>query len=271
MSICFVSGDVVPFTGHELRLALKSRATLAWLFLVALTSVGAMAWLGRTSGGPLWLIGLSVGLLTSFLFLYIGTTVVLVAFAYFRGQDRISEPVISAVVGTGLGLISSWLFGRKGPVAADVLSDTLLHILAGTLVSEGLALAYVKVIRQRLVPTRSPVPERAGQPRPIDFAGIPILSDRLLTVESHGHYLNVVTRDESFRRRLRLSDVLSQLDDEDGVLVHRSRWLAWHAIHQIRRRSGGIELILEDGTAVGVARSRRADVEALLKRRGHGS
>jgi len=93
----------------------------------------------------------------------------------------------------------------------------------------------------------SPLPPFMGRVRP-ERRG------RLLALESDGHYLRVHTDAGSDLVLYRLSDAIHEIDTDDGARVHRSWWVAGHALSAERHAE---MLKLVNGLEVPVSRTYR--------------
>ena len=69
------------------------------------------------------------------------------------------------------------------------------------------------------------------------------------------HYLRVHTALGSDLILLRMRDAVSELDGLEGVLVHRSWWVARSAVRAVERDGRSLRLILPDGLVAPVART----------------
>lgn len=85
----------------------------------------------------------------------------------------------------------------------------------------------------------------------------------LLALEMEDHYIRVHTRLGSDLILLRLRDAVAELTGIDGLQVHRSHWVAAHAVAAVERNADGkLTLILTDGRRVPVSRRCNAAVRA---------
>lgn len=82
----------------------------------------------------------------------------------------------------------------------------------------------------------------------------------LLCLMKEDHYLRVYTDQGDCLIRLRMSDAMSELEDVPGLQVHRSWWVADHAVVNAKRRAtGGAEAILTNKLVAPIARARVND------------
>jgi hypothetical protein len=87
-------------------------------------------------------------------------------------------------------------------------------------------------------------------------------------IQANDHYLNLRLQNSHKMIKANLTEVSAQTTSEDGFLVHRSYWIARHAIHSARKAGGRIFITVSDGTEIPVARPRQKDVLAWLIRNG---
>lgn len=84
----------------------------------------------------------------------------------------------------------------------------------------------------------------------------------ILKVSADGHFVEVKTCSKDYRTRLRFSDALTEIEGLDGIVTHRSHWVARDAI--LGWMPDGVKpvIVLRDHTLVPISRTYRADVEA---------
>lgn len=101
-----------------------------------------------------------------------------------------------------------------------------------------------------------------GEPRLL--ARIPSRLGRdLLALAMEDHYVRVHTAVGSDLILMRLRDAMVELDGVPGLQVHRSHWVAAHAVTGVERRPDGkMTLLLVNGLRVPVSRSYAADIRA---------
>ena len=136
---------------------------------------------------------------------------------------------------------------------------------------------FVRPILLQNAAPHAPAPPAAAAPpgRQLSVGGARVPVDTLLVLKSQAHHIDVVHDGGALRLRARLSDVVNQTAPEDGVLAHRSHWVARRAIAGLDRGSGNGSdtLLLVTGERLPVARPRRAAVrdwarEHLPQRQG---
>ena len=105
-----------------------------------------------------------------------------------------------------------------------------------------------------------------------------VISDRrfsapvIRSVMSQEHYISVSLfgGDTQFLRG-RIRDFLGQVPEELGYCIHRSHWVSWAGIARVDVLKDSTIVILDDSSALPVARGRRSDFIARWNRRAqHG-
>ncbi|NEN93653.1 MAG: LytTR family transcriptional regulator [Okeania sp. SIO3H1] len=128
----------------------------------------------------------------------------------------------------------------------------------------------------RFILIDAPTPRNGdGIPRPVAQEERSItLGDRRLPlrrlryVSAQEHYVEVVMDADRLLQRARLSDVVAQMRDQDGVQPHRSWWVSRNAAPHLEKRGARYVILTEDSTEVPVARGRVADVVAWFDQHG---
>ena len=93
---------------------------------------------------------------------------------------------------------------------------------------------------------------------------VPLQSVELLAAE--GDYVRIHTAARSHLMRERLTVLAERLSHEDFVRVHRSALVKRSAIQQIiKRRAGGLQLVLQSGRIVSVGRSFERHVRRIKR------
>jgi hypothetical protein len=90
------------------------------------------------------------------------------------------------------------------------------------------------------------------------------LGSDLILVEAQEHYVKVVTSAGSALVLYRLGNALQELYDYDGDRVHRSFWIAWPHVREIRRDGRSYRLCMSNGLEVPVSRSHLGVVERRM-------
>lgn len=83
----------------------------------------------------------------------------------------------------------------------------------------------------------------------------PPLLGSVLWVEAQEHYVRITTDQESRMVLARFSDIVRELESQEGMQVHRSHWVARDAIVKQEKVRQGITLFLKTGDTVPVSRS----------------
>lgn len=89
----------------------------------------------------------------------------------------------------------------------------------------------------------------------------PHLRGDLLAISVQDHYVDVYTSAGKARVLLRLSDAIAEVHPVEGTQVHRSHWVAWHAVEAVEREGIKMFLRLADDLRVPVSKNHRDKVE----------
>ncbi|MFW2587221.1 LytTR family DNA-binding domain-containing protein [Sagittula sp. SSi028] len=177
---------------------------------------------------------------------------------------------------TLLSMVPSILLGE---VAVRYMTDgaigfgSLPQYFFYYIVCEIFLLIYVRYIMPNCIedePDDSPEPEDIKEiavvpERQILIGANPVALKKLHHMQAQEHHVHVVLSDETMTHRARLSDIIAQTENKDGIQPHRSWWVAAHAARDLQRTGGKHVLVLNDGTQVPVARSRVAEVQSWLE------
>ena len=109
--------------------------------------------------------------------------------------------------------------------------------------------------------------EGAGAPAPAEsFLSTlePPLRGELQWVEAQEHYVRLVTAEENRLVLHRFSDIVRELQAEEGIQVHRSHWVAFSAIGKTFKDGTNLRVRLRSGDTVPVSRSHRNDLIRAL-------
>ena len=126
-------------------------------------------------------------------------------------------------------------------------------------------LLFYALERRHAVPAPAePAPATLPTPAPADPAPIaprlfarisPGLGQDLIALEMEDHYLRVHTRLGSELILLRMRDALGEVEGVEGAQVHRSWWVARHAVERVERDGRNLRLVLPRGIVAPVARN----------------
>ena len=126
-----------------------------------------------------------------------------------------------------------------------VLANWLFHVMFGG------AAAVVEAMAAPPPETSTP-PEI--KPEPAFLARLPTGFGSLLALGGEDHYVRAYAQGRDTLILMRLRDAIAELEDVDGVQVHRSWWVARDAVQGLERDGRNLRLILRGGTKVPVSR-----------------
>lgn len=195
---------------------------------------------------------------------------------------------ISTVLGAVCKRIAQFFVGEMRPVLTDLILIALMTVLF-TPVLYGMIIwlfegskefgprywyltCIVAVVSASVCALRRILPGfqvKSPSAQPISEGG-PRLEDRLpetfhgpilrLTVDDH--FVDVVTKMETYRLRMRLADAVAEMDPVLGYWTHRSHWVAASSIERVERDKGRIFLHLTNGDLIPVSRKYRSGLDA---------
>lgn len=84
-------------------------------------------------------------------------------------------------------------------------------------------------------------------------------------LKSVEHYVEIVFEDRKTMERVRLRDLVAQLNGVDGIQIHRSFWVHRRAITGIFKANGNHFVVLKEGSHLAIARPRQKAVATWLQ------
>ena len=112
-------------------------------------------------------------------------------------------------------------------------------------------------------PAPAPVSDKAPPPAIRDRLPPRLARAELHAVQAEDHYLRIHTSAGQELILMTLADALAALADSDGLRVHRSWWVARHAVEHARWRRGRGELELAGGGVAPVSNRYAAEVKKV--------
>ncbi len=223
-------------------------------------------WLGRYA---FWTVHVGVGLLLTAAIMRL-----------LQSRLEITRPSLGLLIGAGvlgaiaftpLALMLDALGGELGWTEADAdeagLAMALLSELAALaplFVAMWLVVQLPILVVLRTEPA-SPAPA-AAQPEASASEGLlgklpPALGDEMLCIEADLNYVHVTTRLGKTMLLYSLRQAAADLG-EQGLLIHRSVWVAKAAVTRVKRDGPRLLVRLENGRELAVSRRRQAEVVA---------
>ena len=155
-----------------------------------------------------------------------------------------------------------WLLNALyGPLPIPSAERALSHYL-NVLVIGAAVTGLMQVLDRDPGPAaEEPTPAPATKPANTFLARLdPSLGSDLLALEMEDHYVRAHTALGSELVLLRLRDAVAELDDAEGMQVHRSWWVARESVEDIKRDGRNVRLVLVNGIEAPVS---RANVQVL--------
>jgi hypothetical protein len=85
----------------------------------------------------------------------------------------------------------------------------------------------------------------------------------ILRIEAMDHFVNVVTPQAVYPLRLRFADAVEQMEGVEGIITHRSHWVARDAIAGVQCENGRLFLRMTNCALVPVSRKYRPALEEM--------
>ena len=95
----------------------------------------------------------------------------------------------------------------------------------------------------------------------------PELGTELISITTQDHYLDVVTSNGAGRILKRMSDALAELNGYPGMQIHRSHWVALHAVERVEKDGRKCQVVLKNGTTLPVSRPNVPVLTEALEKR----
>jgi hypothetical protein len=86
----------------------------------------------------------------------------------------------------------------------------------------------------------------------------------IIRMEALDHFVTVVTAKDQYSLRLRFADAVDEADGVEGLITHRSHWIALAGVVGHKREKGRLFLHMSCGAYVPVSRKYFPDVEAQV-------
>ena len=171
-------------------------------------------------------------------------------------------------ISTDVYALSHWVYGfsNEGPSYFSLLGLVGFVFFSVILGRFMFTQAVVKTADEnRPLPIQIVVPAPAEKPcEPRLFKRLPFGGhEQVYRLSANDHFVHVSTKTGVHEIRMRLRDAIQEMDHVDGMLVHRSHWVARDAMRSLIRAQGKVSVILTNGEHVPVSRKYRDDVEAL--------
>ncbi|MBB3034665.1 LytTR family DNA-binding domain-containing protein [Alteriqipengyuania lutimaris] len=113
-----------------------------------------------------------------------------------------------------------------------------------------------------VAPAPEPAPAAVPPPEPRFLDRLPAhLGSDLIALEMEDHYVRAHTALGSELILMRMRDAVGELAGIEGEQVHRSWWVARHAVEDVTRDGRNIRLVLPGGLEAPVARAKVADLK----------
>lgn len=176
-----------------------------------------------------------------------------------KGKAPWQRGVLWGVFALGLSgfivMLNRWVFG------IDLGWSFFFYLLGLIVIVVLLITGFIWMIHQAYPAAAGPENEPDGTARFLER--IPYAQrGPLVRIEAQDHYLNVVTTKGESLILMRFSDAAAELEKAQGLVVHRSHWIALEAVTGHKRSNGRDLLVMSDASEVPVSRSNRPAAKA---------
>lgn len=156
------------------------------------------------------------------------------------------------------------LYGVTGLLARDIPHQLPLGLM--TVIAFALPVTILPLRAIFLLGHDGPSQDakRPEAPRLLDRLA-PEQRGELLRLSVRDHYVDVVTTTGKSALLMRFADALRELDNLDGMRVHRSHWVAASAVIGLTRMRGKVFLCLRCGECIPVSRTYQDAVTRRLE------
>ena len=109
-------------------------------------------------------------------------------------------------------------------------------------------------------------PNHPGIFKPVFLNNHPEIDpDDILAVSAEDHYINVITETKSTLIHFRFSDCLSEMQNVDGIRIHRSHWAKKEAIEKVERQGRKTIVTIRTGLTLPVSQTYLGCLEQIQK------
>lgn len=174
----------------------------------------------------------------------------------WRGTDHLTASLFASVLSAGvLAFALPPLARLMLDLPPEAVPEPAAVAVTVMLLGGGMTL-----LRHLLI--RDPPPDAGRRPKllgrlPAEVSGV------LLHLSVSDHYVEVATDRGTGRVLMRFSDAIEEVEQVEGLRVHRSHWVARAAVAAVERNNGRTFLTLINGTRVPVSRAYERAVASL--------
>lgn len=195
------------------------------------------------------------------------------------------------VIGFGVRAVLLWWTGRESSYGFCLLAAFVLTIIFAPMVigwrmvmmrySPGLSVspsliifntfvisAAIFTMRMLLMPPDAAADELEGEMRGDNIAARLVrrlpedMQCEILSLTARNHHVEVTTTEGRTILRMRLTDAIIEMEGVEGFCIHRSHWVARHAILRVERLNAQkVVVVLRNGDELPVSRKYRDNLE----------
>ncbi|WP_432449743.1 LytTR family DNA-binding domain-containing protein [Aliiroseovarius marinus] len=258
-----IFGQRIDASPREIMRILTVRPTQVFLLIcaVAFIVLDAFSLAGNVSVIeylPIWLLAIAGHVL-----IYIALVLLLGALQNRFSLRRLYLPIMNLIaflINSQLIMLHAQIY-LEPLLASNPVVPTLRDFLQVVIFE---ALFFSFVFPAAIAELRKPDGGKPADPLPIQrkitIADQSFALEEVLCMRSKSHMVELVTQEGKTVLRARLADLVGQTEACDGVMAHRSYWVARHAIAHLDQSGPTDILEMTNGDKLTVARPRRQDV-----------
>ncbi|TRD14703.1 LytTR family DNA-binding domain-containing protein [Palleronia caenipelagi] len=178
----------------------------------------------------------------------------------------ITGAILSEYVDIHLGVASGWGFPRFIQIVtvAFLVYTALIYIIDTSY--EQLIIDHFREVQRDVMLFRFPPRTPAVLEKvPFEKRG------SLLRIEADGHYCTIVTSRGKHIVRQSMMSCIEDIDESQGILIHRSIWMANSEISRLVYHNGNPRVIDRNGSIYPVSRKKANEVKEIAARHGSSS
>ncbi len=212
--------------------------------------------------GVLWAVSIAVTM-----FCHIGGLLFLCTTKFGTSENPIFEPIVALFAATVSSVFAGPFFLQTNLIPSLMFAGTVEALLSAFVSIEVGVLGYSYFIRPHII---ARLEQKGRKQDPVQQAQIQIGTQsfspaRMRYVKSENQYVRIFTDFGDTLLLGAIKDVAEQLDNDLGMVVHRSYFVMRRDAFRIEKDGGNKILVLTDNTRIPMARRRAAKVEAWLK------
>lgn len=264
VKLLFFTGKKIEFSVDEFLELIKAPALYTVLLLAIVVDYAIKGFpLSNTAGSVLpfilWAISIVVTILA-----YFGALLFLCTIEIDSRINYVFEPCVSTVAAILGSVFGGPLFVHANMIVALKFQATLESTVSTFFAAQVAILLYVYFVRPSIIrrlENHDLAASATAQPKLL-IGGKVFSPSRMRYIKSENQYVHIYTDFDDTLLLGAIKEVAEQLDEQIGMIVHRSYYVMRRDVLRIEKDGAQRTLILSDDTRIPLARRRAAAVEA---------